>query len=186
MVDGDWQRDVLRFWFEEIDRKCWFEPAADTDETIRRRFEPLHRRLREAVPAAAFREADAALAAVLVYDQFPRNMFRGTAEAFATDPLALAVAGNALARRFDAGLDESARVFLYMPFMHSEDLADQIRCVALFETLPGDNVKYAVEHREIIERFGRFPHRNRALGRVTTEEEAAFLTDHKGFGQSAP
>jgi uncharacterized protein (DUF924 family) len=183
MAEKGWQQEVLRFWFGELTSDDWFAVKKETDDTIRDRFEPLHKDLRTAIPTEAFLEPEAALAAVIVFDQFSRNMFRGTAEAFASDRLAIAVAANALANKFDTRLAEKQKPFLYMPFMHSEVLADQKRCVALFEALGGDSVKYAIEHRDIIQRFGRFPHRNPALGRETTEEEREFLASHQGFGQ---
>jgi len=173
--------EILTYWFEELSFEDWFRRNDDTDETIRRRFEPTWRAWRENLPAAALLEARAALAAVIVFDQFPRNIFRGTADAFATDALALALARNALACGFDAEVDENRRSFFYMPFMHSETIADQERCVSLFAGTDGE--KHAVEHRDIIARFGRFPHRNRALGRPSTAEEQAFLGGHAGFGQ---
>lgn len=182
-MPNDWQRAVLRFWFGELTSDDWFTSKEETDEAIRQRFRALHDEMRIAIPAEAFLDPHAALAAVIVLDQFSRNMFRGTADAFATDRLAVAIARNALDSGFDAALPEEQRHFLYMPFMHSESLDDQNRCVALFEKLEGDDVKYAVEHRDIVARFGRFPHRNRALGRETTEEERAFLAGHEGFGQ---
>lgn len=183
MTARGWQQDVLRFWFEELTKDDWFEVKKENDEAIRTRFAALHRDLSIAIPAEAFLQPEAALAAVIVFDQFSRNMFRGTADAFASDRLAIAVATNALANKFDTQLAETRKRFLYMPFMHSEVLADQKRCVALFEALGADALKYAIEHRDIIERFGRFPHRNRVLGRQTTEEERAFLAGHEGFGQ---
>jgi uncharacterized protein (DUF924 family) len=183
MAEYGWQNEVLRFWFGELTPDDWFSGKQTTDDQIRSRFSALHEALRLAIPSEAFFEPEAALAAVIVFDQFSRNMFRGTGEAFACDRLAIAVAANALANSFDAQLAEEQKHFLYMPFMHSEALPDQERCVALFEALGGDNTKYAIEHRYIIARFGRFPHRNRALGRETTEEEGAFLAEHKGFGQ---
>ncbi len=183
MTKEGWQQEVLQFWFGELTSDDWFKVRKETDDLIRNRFADLHAELRSAVPAEAFLEPDAALAAVIVFDQFSRNMFRGTADAFATDRLSVAVAANALANKFDERLPQERKHFLYMPFMHSEVLADQKRCVALFEALGGDAVKYAIEHRDIIERFGRFPHRNRALRRETTDEERAFLAGHKGFGQ---
>lgn len=183
MVIKGWQTEVLRFWFEELTREDWFSSKKTTDDAIRNRFSKLHESLRSAIPSEAFLEPEAALAAVIVFDQFSRNMFRGTAGAFTCDRLALAVAANALASGFDRQLADQQKHILYMPFMHSEALADQHRCVSLFEALGGDSVKYAIEHRDIIERFGRFPHRNRALGRKTTEQERIFLDDHKGFGQ---
>jgi uncharacterized protein (DUF924 family) len=183
MTKKGWQQEILQFWFGELTSDDWFEVRKETDDLIRNRFASLHEELRSAIPAEAFLEPDAALAAVIVFDQFSRNMFRGAADAFATDRLAVAVAANALANKFDERLPPERKHFLYMPFLHSEALDDQKRCVALFEALGGDSVKYAIEHRDIIERFGRFPHRNRALGRETTEEERAFLASHKGFGQ---
>lgn len=173
--------EILAYWFGELTYEDWFTRNDATDETIRRRFEPTWRTWRENVPAAALLEADAALAAVILFDQFPRNMFRGTADAFATDPLGLALARNALAAGFDGAVEENRRSFFHMPFMHSERLADQERCVELFAGTDGE--KHAVEHRDIIARFGRFPHRNRALGRQSTEDELAFLGGHAGFGQ---
>jgi len=182
MGANGWADDVLRFWFEELKPDDWFTRKDETDETIRRRFLDLWRELRIAIPAAAVLERDAALAATITFDQFPRNMFRGTAEAFATDPLALAVARNAIQDGFDKDMPQERKHFLYMPFMHSEALDDQERCIALFGPETG-HAKYAVGHRDIIARFGRFPHRNRALGRESSEEELAFLSGHKGFGQ---
>jgi uncharacterized protein (DUF924 family) len=119
---------------------------------------------------------------MVLLDQFPRNLYRGSAHAFATDPLARSIAGAALDRRFDSEVEPLLRPFFYLPFTHSEAIADQDRSVALFEahdveTGDVDSLKYAVIHRDIIRRFGRFPHRNAALGRTTTSEEQAFLDD---------
>lgn len=183
MTEKGWHRAVLDFWFSELTSDDWFAVRQELDDTIRDRFLGLHDDLSRAIPTEAFLESDPALAATIVFDQFSRNMFRGTAKAFASDRLAIAMAANALANAFEAKLPEERKHFFYMPFMHSEKLADQKRCVALFEALGGDAVKYAVEHRDIIERFGRFPHRNRVLGRQTTDAEQAFLAGHEGFGQ---
>ena len=180
---ADWVGNVLDFWFAELTAEDWFTRKDTTDEAIRQRFGALWEEFQAAVPAAAFRDPDAALAATIALDQFPRNMFRGTAKAFSSDALALAVAGHALHQGFEKGLKEERLPFLFMPFMHSEALADQERCVALFGGPDDEKAKYAVEHRDIIARFGRFPHRNRALGRENTEEERAFLGNHEGFGQ---
>lgn len=173
--------EILSYWFGELTYEDWFTRSDAVDEAIRRRFGPTWQAWRQRVPASALTEPDDALAAVILFDQFPRNMFRGTADAFATDLLALALARNAIAAGFDTAVDESRRSFFHMPFMHSENIADQERCVALFDGT--DSLKFAVEHRDIIARFGRFPHRNRALGRESTEEEKAFLGGHAGFGQ---
>ena len=115
---------------------------------------------------------------VLLFDQFPRNMFRGEARAFATDAMARAVADRALARGFDQATDLTMRPFFYLSFMHSEVLLDQDRCVRLYEVLDNaEQLRYAREHRDVIKKFGRFPHCNRALGRSTTQAEREFLED---------
>src|SRR5262249_18551221 len=124
---------------------------------------------------------DGALALTIVLDQFPRNMFRGDPRTYATDALAREVAGRAIDRGADARIDPVLLEFIYMPFMHSEVLADQLRCVELFgKTGHAENLKYAERHADIVRRFGRFPHRNRLLGRPTSPEEQAFL-DEGGF-----
>jgi uncharacterized protein (DUF924 family) len=134
--------------------------------------------------AAARGELDAwlatpqgALALCILLDQFPRNAFRGSPRMFATDAKARDVARNALGQQFDRQVDDELRQFFVMPFMHSEDLADQHLCVRLSKELPTDTLRYAEMHRDIIERFGRFPHRNAALARETTVEEQRFLDD---------
>lgn len=182
MTADDWAEEVLGFWFDEVGPTGWFERSDGTDHAIRTRFQSLWRELRARVPAEALLRPDAALAATITLDQFPRNMFRGTADAFATDPLALAIARNALASGFDKDAPKEQRIFLYMPFMHSESLEDQERCIELFSDNE-EQVRYAIEHRDIIARYGRFPHRNRALGRESSQEEVAFLSNHAGFGQ---
>ena len=120
---------------------------------------------------------DGALALCILLDQFPRNAFRNTPRMFATDARARAIAQMAIESAFDDAVDEDLRQFLYMPFMHSEDIADQDRCVELTQGLATDNHRYAVLHRDIIRRFGRFPHRNDILGRASTPEERQFLAD---------
>ena len=179
-----WVDDVLGFWFDELTYEDWFGGGADLDEKIRSRFLDLYERLKAGFDAGAVNDPRTALAAILVFDQFPRNMFRKSAAAFGTDDLALAVARHALEQDYDAKLDEKARPFLYMPFMHSEVAADQERCVDLFRGLgENDSLKYAIEHRDIVARYGRFPHRNNALGRNSTEAELTFLKEHAGYGQ---
>jgi uncharacterized protein (DUF924 family) len=182
-MPNDWADDVLRFWFDELKPDDWFERKDATDEAIRRRFLELHERLKAAVPSTDFDNPEDALAAILVFDQFPRNMFRGQARAFATDDIAAAIARRSVERGFDTAVPDARRLFFYMPLMHAENLADQEHCVSLISALPGDLVKYAREHCDIVARFGRFPHRNRALGRENTPAEQAFLSEHKGFGQ---
>ena len=172
--------DIVSFWREAGPEK-WFEKDDEFDLTIRSRFLAIHEAAARGDLAAFEETAEGALALVILLDQFPRNMFRGSARAFATDPLARAVANRALARGFDREADTTMRPFFYLPFMHSELLADQDRCLRLYETF-GDpeQLKFAVTHRDIIVKYGRFPHRNRALGRETTQAEREFL-DGGGF-----
>ena len=183
LIDKDWVPKVLGFWLDEVGPDGWFEQKDETDELIRTRFGVLYEALFSAAPSTSFDSAEEALAAIIVFDQFPRNMFRGQPRAFASDDMAAAIARKAVERGFDGEVAEERRIFFYMPLMHAENLADQEHCVALTSALPSDHVKYAREHRDIIARFGRFPHRNRALGRETTDAEQAFLAGHKGFGQ---
>jgi len=171
---------VLTFW-REAGRDKWFERDETFDASIRARFAQLQR-------AAALGELDdwqatpqGALALIILLDQFPRNLHRGSPLAFATDAKARAIACEALARGFDRQVEDDLRLFLYMPLGHSEDLADQDRCIPLIEALGWrEATGSAREHRDIIARFGRFPHRNAALGRAATEEEQRFL-DEGGF-----
>lgn len=169
--------DVIAFWKEAGPEK-WFAADPAFDAEFARRFEAAHF-------AAARRELDGwletpegALALMILLDQFPRNCFRGTGHMFATDPLARYFADRAIAAGHDLALDEALRAFVYLPFEHSESLEDQERSVALFSAnCPESFLPYAIEHRDIITRFGRFPHRNRALGRETTAEEQQYLDD---------
>jgi uncharacterized protein (DUF924 family) len=172
--------DVLAFWRTAGPDK-WFEKDALFDAEIARRFSALWHASREGKLRAWGDTAESALALVIVLDQFPRNMFRGDARTYATDPLAREIASQAIAEGADQRVDQTLQQFLYMPFMHSEELADQERCVALFAAAgEGENAKFAEGHADIVRRFGRFPHRNRILGRATTQAEEAFL-DEGGF-----
>jgi uncharacterized protein (DUF924 family) len=168
-----WQDDVLGFWFG-LDPKQWWKADSALDAEIGERFRGVWEAERENVPQAFLGGAREALAAVILFDQFPRNMFRGQADQFSTDPLALAVAKGALDNGLDERLDGNERVFLYMPFQHSEDIGDQRRSLALFTAL-GDayHLGYAKKHHDVIERFGRFPHRNAILGRPPRAAETA-------------
>jgi uncharacterized protein (DUF924 family) len=172
--------DVTAFW-RAAGPKKWFAKDAAFDREIATRFLRAH----EAAAAGRLSDweatADGALALLLLLDQFPRNMFRDSARAFATDPFARAVADRALARGFDAALAPEERVFFHLPFEHSENLADQERALALSRQANGGTADRWTEiHADIIRRFGRFPHRNAVLGRATTAEEQAFL-DAGGF-----
>ncbi|TGT91513.1 MULTISPECIES: DUF924 family protein [unclassified Mesorhizobium] len=167
---------VTKFW-RDAGEDAWFEKNDAFDADFRARFLDLHY-------AAARRECDdwsghaeGSLALMILLDQFPRNCFRGTGHMFATDPLAKHFAQKAVSAGHDLALEPEVRVFLYLPFEHSENLADQDRSVELHTARAEFNLKYALEHRDIIQRFGRFPHRNKMLGRETTAEEKAFLDD---------
>ncbi len=168
-------RDVLAFWFDELGKDAWFKKSDDVDRTIAMRFGDLYRSALAGELEDWRATATGSVALVIVLDQFGRNMFRGRPEAFGGDALALQVAKSAIERGFEDELTTDQRYFLYMPFMHSELLADQDRCVAFFEAL-GDGVKYAQGHHDIVARFGRFPHRNEVLGRESSDEEREFLT----------
>jgi uncharacterized protein (DUF924 family) len=176
--------DVLAFWFDGVAgddftsrNRIWFGNDSAVDDAIRSRFAGLHADAAAGRLGAWETDPRGALALVVILDQFPRNMFRGTPAAFATDPQALAVARRAIDRGFDSLLRPVERLFLYLPFEHSETLADQERAVALVAALGDRNtLDYAERHREIIARFGRFPHRNAVLARASTPEEAAFLS----------
>jgi len=170
---GEWRRDVLGFWFG-LDEKQWWRSDATVDDEVRERFRQLWSRKRE-LPVESFLDDPlTALAAVILFDQFPRNMFRQTAEQFATDHLALAIAKGAVDQDFDDRLEKKERVFLYMPFEHSESLADQNRSIQLFTRLGDDFfLGFAKKHHDIIARFGRFPHRNAMLGRAPRPDEEA-------------
>lgn len=172
--------DVLTFWRDAGPDK-WFNKDTAFDDAIRSRFLETY----EAAAAGELSDwestADGALALTIVLDQFPRNMFRNDRRTFAADPLAREVAGRALARGFDRGRPITDQQFFYLPFEHSEELADQERCCALFAAAgDADLLKWARLHEDIIRRFGRFPHRNKVLGRTTTPDEQAFL-DGGGF-----
>ena len=176
-MSGDWRADVLRFWFG-LEPEQWWNGGAELDERIRRQFMKLWNEKRE-LPADEFLDDPlTAAAAVILFDQFPRNMFRGHADAYSTDPLALAIAREAVRLGLDKKLGPDERKFLYMPFQHSEKLDDQNRAVLLFTELGDDHqLGYAKHHRAIIERFGRFPHRNAILGRASRPEEIAAEAD---------
>lgn len=173
--------DVLDFWFKAAGPKRWFSSSPAFDAEVRRRFGAACHALRDGGSVAEHPwlvEPDSALALVILLDQMPRNIWRGSNAAFDLDSRARAAADAMLAAGFDWALDPSRRSFVYMPFMHSEDIEDQALCVALFEDrLPDDagSARHARAHRDLIARFGRFPHRNAALGRTSTPAETEFL-----------
>jgi uncharacterized protein (DUF924 family) len=174
----DTKQDILHFWFEETQPAQWFQKNDDFDRIIRDRFLVTVNMARDGLCDHWWDHAEGALALCIALDQFPRNIFRDSEQAFASDEKALSVAKRALLRGFDEMLNPLRRRFLYLPFEHSENLEDQKRSVALFATMQGDDpigYEYALRHLDVIERFGRFPHRNVVLGRASTPEEILYL-----------
>lgn len=188
--------DVLEFWLGSLDAdglatpektQSWWKKDPEFDAEIRRRFATLFREVNAGLKPEWMDTPRGALASVLVLDQFSRNMFRGSADMYAGDERAREAAERAISRGFDKQLPTDARVFLYMPFMHAEELEAQERCVALFNALAKEvsgnaakrvtsNQAFAVQHRDIVLQFNRFPHRNSLLGRCSTEKETEFLS----------
>ncbi len=174
----DIKQEILHFWFEETPPALWFQKSDDFDKQIHDRFSSAYKLAAEGLCDGWRDTADGALALCIVLDQFPRNMFRGHPDAFATDAKALGIAKFAIARGFDQTLPATRRRFLYLPFEHSEDLTDQDRSLSLFKSMQEDDplgYDYAVRHHEVISRYGRFPHRNAILGRQNTPEEDEYL-----------
>jgi len=178
-------RDILDFWLKDTPSDKWFASDPAIDSEIRSRFETVWRRGCAGGLSDWENERNGALALIILFDQFPRNMFRGMADAFASDALAREIAKRSIARARDLEVPASVRFFFYMPLMHSEDLADQNSCVHLIkERLVDDDSthRFALMHRGAIERFGRFPARNAALGRPNTQDEQDFLNlNPRGF-----
>ncbi|ROZ78290.1 DUF924 family protein [Ramlibacter sp. WS9] len=168
--------DVVYFW-REAGPSRWFRKDTAFDDQFRTRFLGAHEAALRGELDGWARDASGALALLILLDQFPRNAFRGTPRMFESDAKALGIARQAMDAGFDMQVDEALRNFFYLPFMHSEQLADQDRAVELTRKLGDEPLRYAVLHRDIIERFGRFPHRNAVLGRTTTPEEQRFLDD---------
>lgn len=168
--------EINAFWLNDVAEKGWYTVSEDLDQTIRNRFLSTWENAHTIAPQWAAQGPEGALAALILTDQFPRNMFRGDPRSFATDELARKIADEAIDAGHDLATPEPQRQFFYLPFEHSEDLADQDRAVALFsERMPGENLRHAELHRQAIARFGRFPWRNEALGRTSTAEEQAVL-----------
>jgi uncharacterized protein (DUF924 family) len=168
--------EVLSFWFEECTSEDWFRSTIDLDEEIGRRFRDTHLALAAGVTDLWRATPGGRLAAIIVLDQFPRNIYRGTPLAFATDGLALREAKAALEAGSDQEMPPEWRIFFYLPFEHAETLVEQDRAVALFQSLGLDEqIDYALRHRAVIAAYGRFPHRNAMLGRVSTAAEKEYL-----------
>ena len=172
----NWPDEILSFWFDELESDDWWAQNDAVDEQIEERFLELWEEQKSKTADAFLSSPRTALAAVILFDQFPRNMFRDSADAYSTDHLAQQIAEQAVDLELDEQLPEEQRVFLYMPFMHAEDLRLQTKSVALFTKLDR-NEKFANEHRDVIAKFGRFPHRNKVLGRQFRPGEQAAIED---------
>ena len=174
-------REILDFWFVATSASKRYVVDSNLDEEVRERFLDVWQKARAGELNAWEEDATGALALIILFDQFSRNMFRGSGEAFSCDARALETAKRSVARGFDLALGRERQMFFYMPYMHSENLADQEECIRLCTERRGDDISpksYAVRHRDVIARFGRFPARNRALGRKSTSDEEAFLQDN--------
>ncbi|SHG38836.1 DUF924 family protein [Cognatishimia maritima] len=176
--------EILSFWLDEVEPKDWYVASDALDETIKERFLPDWEKAMKGGLGQWMTYPSGCLAYIILMDQFSRNMFRGDGRSFASDRRALAVAKSAIKKGWDLKIDQPARMFFYMPLMHSENLCDQDRCVRLIKDRlenAENNLLHARAHREVIRMFGRFPHRNADLDRRCTEAEKAFL-DKGGYG----
>jgi uncharacterized protein (DUF924 family) len=176
--------DILNFWFVDTAPAQWFQTSPDFDSLVRTNFLVNYHQGVQSTFDAWQASADGALALIILFDQFPRNMFRGLPQAYETDAKALSIARLAIERGFDQIFIPMKRRFFYLPFEHSENLDHQKRSVELFESMKGDDplgYDYALRHMRVIEQFGRFPHRNKILGRVSTAEEIKYLEEYGGF-----
>jgi uncharacterized protein (DUF924 family) len=181
--DHDWARKVHEFWFAECGPDDWFKKSDALDAEIQERFGPLHTKLARKTAGEFLNSPEDAFAAIILFDQLSRNLFRGNSRSFASDPLALEIARGMIAKGWDEDIAQEWRVFVYLPFEHSEALEDQDACVELVTALGDEEfTRYAKAHRDVIKRFGRFPHRNAILGRTSTPVEEEYLsTPGSGF-----
>ena len=175
-------QEILEFWFSDEARKLWFKSTSAFDDLCRQRFLGVWEQACRGELDQWMETADGCLALVIILDQFPLNMFRGDARSFASEARSRDVARHALDRNFDRDMTTEQRAFLYMPFMHSEVLEDQDLALQLFDQ-PGleSNLRFARHHHDIVRRFGRFPHRNEALGRDSTSAEREYLNSREAF-----
>jgi len=174
----DTKNDILKFWFEDSEPKQWFEKNDDFDQEITSRFMADYELAMNDIYNGWGDSADGCLALIILFDQFPRNMFRNTPRMFASDYKALEIANTVLDKKFDTDMDLHQKVFSYLPFEHSEDMADQQTSLKLFKNLQDVGVTYydyAKQHHDVIKKFGRFPHRNKILGRHSTKLEEEYL-----------
>ncbi len=175
-------QDIIDFWFAQDTRKLWFNSTAEFDQLLRERYLETWEQARRGQLDHWMQSAEGCLALVIVLDQLPLNMFRGDAQSYATEARSREVARQAIERKFDQLLDVDRRAFLYMPFMHSEDLEDQELALELFDQ-PGleSSLRFARHHHAIVAKYGRFPHRNEALGRSSSDAEIEYMNSKEAF-----
>ena len=171
--------DVLNYWFSDEVKPNWFKSRV-IDEELREKFSEAHHLARQNLLPEWKLTAEGALAVTLILDQFSRNIFRNTPDAFSSDPIALENSKQAIEKGFDSMLTQSQKMFLYMPFLHSEDLESQKQSLQLFSSLGDGNIKFAQTHHDVVARFGRFPSRNAIIGRDSTPEELEWLAGPEG------
>ena len=173
---------IVEFWFSDAVRPLWFNSTLEFDKQLRDRFEPVWQQAVQGKLDSWAENAEGALALVILLDQIPLNIYRGDPRSFSTEAKARDIAARVIEKSWDRELTDEQKAFLYMPFMHSESLLDQDRSVKLFEAAGlKDNLKFANHHRELIRRFGRFPHRNAILGRESTQAEDVYLASDEAF-----
>lgn len=174
--------NVLKFWFEELQPEDWFAVKAELDELIKQRFGSLRDAALRGELYEWRKSPKGRLAEIILLDQFSRNIYRGMPEAFAADSLALCLAQEIVLQKLDVNFNSQEKNFAYMPYMHSESYLIQEKAIELFSAPDlEEGLRYAIMHKDIIERFGRYPHRNKILGRSSTPEEIEFLKTHSGF-----
>jgi uncharacterized protein (DUF924 family) len=176
----DTKENILNFWFEDTSPQQWFQVNEEFDQIIYDRYFDIYERAKTGSLKDWEVDAEGCLALCLILDQFPRNMFRGKPDAFETDKAALLISKQALHKGLDQVLSPVKRRFLYLPFEHSENMQDQKKSCELFKSMQADDplgYEYALRHMHVIEKFGRFPHRNKILGRENTPEEAEYLKE---------
>jgi len=182
----DTKHEILHFWFEETEPQLWFQKSTDFDSRIKERFAVTYEMAKDGLCQSWSANAEGCLALCLLLDQFPRHIYRDQAAAYATDEQSLLVVKQAVHKGFDQVLSHEKRFFLYLPFEHSENMSDQKRNLELFKSMAEENpVAYTVAQQryKTMEQFGRFPERNKALGRETTSEEQEYLNGLRGRTQ---
>lgn len=183
MIPENWHSDVLSFWFSELTPKQWYASDIKLDELIKQRFGLILEELSSELPEDAMQNTNKCLAAIICFDQFTRNIYRGSGKAFAQDTKALKLSQHIIDQGWDKTMGPMHQQFVYMPFMHAEDIEVAEISLKLFSNMGEEAVKAAQDHFDIIKKFGRYPHRNEVLGRFSSPEEIDYLKDAQRFGQ---